>query len=296
MKGIVLAGGAGTRLYPVTQVMSKQLLPVYDKPMVYYPLSMLMLAGIKDILLISTPEDLPRFRQLLQDGGQWGLSIAYAAQPSPGGLAQAFIIGEKFIGADKVAMVLGDNLFFGQGLAERLQAVARRGVGATIFAYPVKDPERYGVISFDSQGNPLAIVEKPAKALSNFAVTGLYFYDNQVVELARSLRPSARGELEITDLNRLYLDKGQLTVEKLGRGTAWLDTGTHASLLQAANFIQILEERQNLKVACLEEIAWRMGFIDSAQLARLADSALGSEYRAYLLAVLNEGAGREDRG
>ena len=288
MKGIILAGGSGTRLHPLTQVVSKQLLPVYDKPMIYYPLSVLMLAGIRQILLISTPNDLPRFIQLLGDGSQWGISLSYAEQPHPEGLAQAFIIGEDFIKDSTVAMILGDNLFFGQGLAVRLQSLARLQRGAAIFAYQVKDPSRYGVISLDEQGRPLSIEEKPKIPRSNLAVTGLYFYDQQVAGLARSLKPSARGELEITDLNRLYLQQGALIVEQLGRGTAWLDTGTHTSLLQAANFIQIIEERQNLKVACLEEIAWRMGFIGQEHFLRLAENTASSDYRAYLLGLLRE--------
>ena len=288
MKGIILAGGSGTRLYPITQVMSKQLLPVYDKPMIYYPLSVLMLAGIKDILIISTPQDLPRFSRLLSNGARWGMKFSYLEQPHPGGLAQAFILGEEFIAGDPVAMILGDNLFFGQGLAESLQRIAQRDAGATIFAYNVKNPGQYGVVELDKNNRPLSIEEKPRQPKSSLAVTGLYFYDNRVAELARSLQPSARHELEITDLNRLYLEMGRLNVEKMGRGVAWLDTGSHNTLLQAANFIQVLEERQGLKVACPEEIAWRMGYIDDRQLAKLAQELISSGYGQYLLDIMKD--------
>jgi glucose-1-phosphate thymidylyltransferase len=289
VKGIVLAGGSGTRLHPVTRAVSKQLLPVYDKPMVYYPLSTLMLAGIRDILLITTPHDLEGFRRLLGDGTELGLRLAYAAQPRPEGIAQAFVIGREFVGSDRVALALGDNIFFGHGLPELLQRATARETGATVFGYRVADPERYGVVEFDAARRAVSIEEKPARPRSNYAVTGLYFYDNRVLEVAAALRPSGRGELEITDVNRVYLQAGTLHVELLGRGYAWLDTGTHASLLQAATFMRALEERQGLMVACLEEIAFKMGFIDEARLAALADSLRGSSYGAYVRQVLEEG-------
>jgi glucose-1-phosphate thymidylyltransferase len=288
MKGIILAGGYGTRLYPLTQVVSKQLLPVYDKPMIYYPLSVLMLAGIRDILIISTPYDLPLFERLLGGGSRWGLNFSYLPQPAPQGLAQAFILARDFIAGNPVAMILGDNLFFGQGLSRQLQALAGQRQGASIFAYKVKNPGRYGVVTLNEEGRPVSIEEKPASPSSNLAVTGLYFYDHQAADLAASLRPSRRGELEITDLNRLYLRQGQLKVIKLGRGVAWLDTGTHSSLLQAGAFIQVLEQRQGFKVACPEEIAWRMGYIDDRQLAHLAAPLQNSGYGQYLLDILNE--------
>ncbi len=287
LKGIVLAGGAGSRLHPVTLGVSKQLLPVYDKPMVYYPLSTLMLAGVRDILLISTPEDLPLYRRLLGDGQQWGISLSYAEQPRPEGLAQAFIIGRQFIGSDRVALALGDNIFYGHGLPEQLRAAAGSVSGATVFAYRVRDPQRYGVIQFDERFKAVDIQEKPAVPKSNYAVTGLYFYDNDVLQIAAALKPSARGELEITDVNRAYLNGGTLRVELFGRGIAWLDTGTHESLLQAAMFIEALESRQGLKVCCPEEIAYRSGYIDAAQLERLAGALARTSYGAYLLEIVH---------
>ena len=284
-KGIILAGGAGTRLHPLTLAVSKQLMPVYDKPMLYYPLSTLMLAGIRDILVISTPEDLPRFRQLLGDGARIGMNFSYAEQPRPEGLAQAFVIGREFVGRDPVSLVLGDNLFYGQGLGSTLREVAREESGATIFAYYVRDPERYGVVEFDAAGNAVGLEEKPKQPKSHYAVTGLYFYDNAVVDIAKDLRPSARGELEITDVNIAYLRRGDLRVNRLSRGTAWLDTGTHDSLLRAANFIEAVEQRQGLKVGCIEEVAFQMGYIDREQLARLAEPLKKNEYGRYLLEV-----------
>ncbi len=288
MKGIILAGGSGTRLHPVTKVVSKQLLPVYDKPMIYYPLSTLMLAGISDILIISTPQDLPLFQQLLGDGSTWGISLSYAEQPKPEGLAQAFIIGEKFIGNDNVCLILGDNLYYGHTLSKLLQNAATIKEGAIVFGYTVRDPQRYGVVSFDGEGNVNDILEKPQNPPSNVAVTGLYFYDNQVIDIAKQLKPSPRGELEITDVNRVYLDRKQLKIEVLGRGMAWLDTGTHESLLQAGHFIQMIEERQTVKIACPEEIAWRMGYINNQQLEQLAQPLSNSQYGTYLLSLLEK--------
>ncbi|HNP63635.1 MAG TPA: glucose-1-phosphate thymidylyltransferase RfbA [Woeseiaceae bacterium] len=287
-KGIILAGGAGSRLHPLTLSVSKQLMPVYDKPMIYYPLSILMLAGIRDVLVITTPEDQDAFVRLLGDGSQWGITISYAVQPDPGGLAQAFLIGEEFVAGDPVALILGDNIFYGHGLPEQLRAAADRASGATVFAYHVDDPERYGVVQFDSERQAIGIEEKPAHPKSNYAVTGLYFYDDRVTEFARALSPSPRGELEITDLNRVYLENGALQVELMGRGVAWLDTGTHESLMEAANFIEVIQRRQGLKISCPEEIAFKLGYIDAARVESIANGLKQNDYGKYLLKMLSD--------